>query len=66
MSYETDLQYVKARLEQRRGKWRAIADNTGVNYRTLTRILEKGALLEGPRPKTVRTLYDFLQHDQAY
>lgn len=60
---EPMLEYVLRRLDETRGRWPAIADRTGVPYRTLQKI---GSRLSGdPGVSHVQRLHDFFRAIEA-
>lgn len=51
------LALVKQKLEERRGDWQRIADDSGVPYHTLTKIAQ--GVVQDPRIRTVQKLADY-------
>lgn len=56
---EPILDFVRRKLEEQRGTWVTIANDSGVPYHTLTKIAQ--GQVENPRIQTVQRLVDFFQ-----
>lgn len=57
------LAFVKQKLEERRGGWQRIADDSGVPYHTLTKIAQ--GVVDDPRIRTVQRLADYFGGSSA-
>lgn len=53
------LDVVKEGLESKRGRWREVAADAGVSYRTLQKIAQ--GVIEDPGVSHVQRLYDYFR-----
>lgn len=64
MKYEPKmLPTVKALLELHKGNWRQVAEDTGVNYKTIRNIMDGSS--KEPKVNAVETLHHYLTKKAA-